>query len=229
MIKLKGVAMLTALFFSCMLAVSLNAMEPSKPETDHIFGLKEEQKIAELVSLPLDESYNRLKNFDFMLNDAFLNKAIFEAYGYRKKKAVDYALKVLQQPERKIINGNFSVGPDDLYIAKKIFEVFPDEAVGPLVSLYKKGNLGTKANVIRTLSKIAGGVPVKRLLTDALDDKSPVQDDNTEMEGIPLRICDIAYNQLILRYEIKNVLRTIGTVHRIEDRQYHIDILKKRL
>ena len=42
----------------------------------------------------------------------------------------------------------------------------------------------------------------------------------------PLRVCDVAYNLIVLHYGIQNVLRTIGTVHRIEVRDYHIDKLK---
>jgi hypothetical protein len=229
MMKLKGAVIGFTVFISLMLAVSLNAMEPQKPETDHIFGLKEEQKIMELSAVPLDESFKQLKTMDFLINDNLLHKAIFEAFGYRKAEAVDYALHILQLPEKKIVSGKLVIGADDFYLAKKIFEVFPEESVAHLVSLYKKGNVVTKANVIRALSKIAGGEPIRKLLIDALDDKTPAQDDNPEMEGIPLRICDIAYNQLVLRYEIKNVLRTIGTVYGTEVRQYHIDILKNKL
>lgn len=44
-----------------------------------------------------------------------------------------------------------------------------------------------------------------------------------------MRICDLAYNQLVLRYRLKNVLRTIGPVHRIETQDSHIEILKGKL
>ena len=44
-----------------------------------------------------------------------------------------------------------------------------------------------------------------------------------------MRICDVAYNQLVLRYRIKNVLRTIGPIYRPENRDYHISVLKGRL
>jgi hypothetical protein len=229
MMKLRGAVIVFILFIWLMLAVSLNAMEPQKPETDHIFGLKEEQKIMELTAVSLDESFKQMKTMDFLTNEDLLHKAIFEAFGYRKKEAVDYALNILQLPEKKKMNGKLLIGANDFYLAKKIFEVFPDESAAHLVSLYKKGTVATKANVIMTLSKIAGGGPIRKLLIDALDDKTPVENDNPGMDGIPLRICDMAYNQLVLRYKIKNVLRTIGTVHGTEVRQYHIDILKNML
>ena len=84
--NLKGAVIAFTVFISLMLAVSLNAMEPKKPETDHFFGLKEEQKIMELTAVPLDESFKQLKTMDFLINDNLLHKAIFEAFGYRRKK-----------------------------------------------------------------------------------------------------------------------------------------------
>jgi hypothetical protein len=47
-----------------------------------------------------------------------------------------------------------------------------------------------------------------------------------ESLGDPLRLCDVAYNQIVLHFEIQNALRTIGTVHKIEIRDYHIDKVK---
>ena len=57
-------------------------------------------------------------------------------------------------------------------------------------------------------------------------DKSVCEEKLPESVGDPLRVCDVAYNQIVLHFEIQNVLRTIGTVHRIEVRDYHIDKLK---
>ena len=50
-----------------------------------------------------------------------------------------------------------------------------------------------------------------------------------ETVGEPLRICDVAYNQLVLRYNVKGVLRVIGTIHKIDVRNYHIEKLKALL
>ncbi len=79
---------------------------------------------------------------------------------------------------------------------------------------------------------MAGGDVIRLLLIEALDDDTSCEDRLPETVGEPLRICDVAYNQLVLRYNIKGVLRTIGTVHNLEAREYHIqklmDLLLKR-
>ncbi len=68
------------------------------------------------------------------------------------------------------------------------------------------------------------------ILIEALNDKSIGSDEETgETDGEPMRVCDLAYNQLVLRNEITGVLRTLGPIHRIEVRDYHIEILKSKL
>lgn len=114
----------------------------------------------------------------------------------------------------------------DLYVAKKILQVFPEEAVNDLQDLYRMGDPITRRNVLYAAGKMAGGQAVQNMLIEALDDKSFSEESDPEMIGEPLRICDAAYNQLVLRYRIRNVLRAIGNAHRIEVRDYHIDILK---
>ncbi len=94
-----------------------------------------------------------------------------------------------------------------------------------LLAGYEDGDSITKCNVIRASGNVEGA-PIKALLIGALNDKSSCEDRHAEMIGDSLRICDMAYNQFVLRYKTKNVLRTIGTVHRIEIRDYHISILK---
>jgi hypothetical protein len=66
----------------------------------------------------------------------------------------------------------------------------------------------------------------RSILKEALEDKSVCEETLPETLGDPLRVCDEAYNQIVLHFGIQNVLRTIGTVHKIEVRDYHIDKLK---
>jgi HEAT repeat protein len=116
----------------------------------------------------------------------------------------------------------------DLYIGKKMFEVFPGEAIPKLLKLYETGDATTRGNVIRVSGNLAGP-EITALLVNALDDKTFCDPEDPEVEGLPMRICDVAYNQLVLRYRIKNVLRTIGPIYRPENRDYHIAVLKGRL
>ena len=68
------------------------------------------------------------------------------------------------------------------------------------------------------------------LLIQALDDKSVYEEENPEVPSAYLcASVMLAYNQLVLRYKIRNVLRTISPAHRIEDRDYHIGVMKGML
>jgi hypothetical protein len=73
---------------------------------------------------------------------------------------------------------------------------------------------------------MAGGQSIRELLIDALDDEAFCEDTDPESIGKPLRICDVAYNQLVIRYKIKKVQRVIGSIHAIDMRNQHIRILK---
>jgi hypothetical protein len=166
----------------------------------------------------------RLKAQDFLAEKDYLNKAIYIAFANRKVEAVRFALRYM-----KIQNTDSVEGSRDLYLAKKILQIFPEDAEDKLLDQYNNGNAITKKNVIYAVGEMAGGDTIRPLLIDALDDDTFCEQDLPELVGEPLRICDLAYNQLVLRYGIKNVLRTIGTVHRIEVRDYHIDRLKDLL
>jgi len=73
---------------------------------------------------------------------------------------------------------------------------------------------------------VAGGQEIKHLLIEALDDVASYGELAPDDMGEPLRVCDMAYNQLVLRYSIRNVHRTIGPGNIIETRDQLIDILK---
>lgn len=206
-----------------------SAEEPTRPRVDRIFDPKKEAKIRQLENRSLKETFERLRDADFFANEDFLNKGIHKAFGFRKREAISFAIGYLRSSQR-------TGGPKerreqirDLYVAKKILQVFPEEAVNDLQDLYRMGDPITRRNVLYAAGKMADGQAVKNMLIEALDDKSFSEESDPEMVGEPLRICDVAYNQLVLRYRIKNVLRAIGNTHRIELRDYHIDILKDLL
>jgi len=117
----------------------------------------------------------------------------------------------------------------DFTIVKRMFETFPEDATLMLVSRYGRSDAVTKGNIIQAAGNIAGGQDIRALLIQALDEKSVYEEENPNSVGKPMRICDLAYNQLVLRYKIRHVLRTISPAHRIEDRDYHIGILKGML
>jgi hypothetical protein len=235
----KNVIRLTILFLASMIALG-NASEtkkrtvlpgPERPAVDYSFDFEQEARIQEMAGFTPGEVFESLKETDFMVNENLLNKSVYKALGHRKKAAVDMALDKLRSPVIRRIGGETVSRHADFIVAKKILEVFPDKAANRLPGLYSRGDITTKINVLNVSGRIAGEGAIRNMLLKALDDGtfSDSEEDQEEVAGMPLRICDIAYNQLILRYKIKNVLRTIGTVHAIEIRDYHIEVLKYKL
>jgi hypothetical protein len=114
-------------------------------------------------------------------------------------------------------------------IVRNIFKMFPEEAAEQIQYVFYSSEAHVRGNMIRTAGTSAGGIKIRDILEDSLDDKAFCEPEVEEVDGLPLRVCDVAYNQLVLRYRIPNVLRTIGTSHSVVTRDYHIDRLKEVL
>jgi hypothetical protein len=181
------------------------------------------------MNLRSTDAFEKLKDIEFFMNNDYLHKAIFKAFDHRKAEGIDLVVSCLQSPDASATGFRPSGKISSFYIAKKILEIFPDDAVPALMNLYKTGNAITRGNVINASGMVAGGQPIRALLINALEDKEFCELENPELDGQPLRVCDVAYNQLVLRYHIKNVLRTIGNGYRTKIRDYHINILKQKL
>lgn len=219
------------IFLASLCTVS-NAQEPGKPILDRTFDAATEAEMQNLKGLPIDKIFKRLQNIDLSKNSDLMHKAVFTAFEHRKMDGITFAIHFLKLPRTESRDGRLVSRSEDLYIAKKIFEVFPEQSVDELLRLYGNSDPSTKGNIIYAVGKMAGGQAIRNLLIEALDDRTDYDDEETYPEGLsgpPLRICDLAYNQLVLRYRIKNVLRAIGHAYRIEVRDYHINILKDKL
>jgi hypothetical protein len=222
-------AMITIGIFLWTLPLGLvSAGEPTRPNVDYTFDSKKESKISELKGLPVREVFDTLRHMDFVINQDLLNKAVFVAFKNREHEAVAYTLRYMTEP-RQIVEGEWVSQNDDFVVAKSIFRMFPDTAIDSLLDLYNGTDALTKSNIICVLGKMEGDQAIRDLLIDALDDKTFCEEEDPERVGMPLRICDEAYNQLVLRYSIKGVLRTIGNSLRIEARDSFIDELKSSL
>jgi hypothetical protein len=208
-------------------AAPAGGAEPEKPFVDGVFDVEKELKINEIAGLPVEEALKRLTGMEFLTDEELLNKSVSKAFGHRKTEAIASALDRLRLPAVERGDGGVVNRSTEFHVCKKVMEVFPEEAAGKVLLLYRDGDEVTRGNLIRASGRMAGGTAIRTLLLDALDDQTVAGDAaHPEMMGAPLRICDIAYNQLVLRYAIRDVLRTIGTVHKIENRDHHINILK---
>lgn len=204
------------------------ADEPAPPVVDTPFDPETESEMDQLASMPIDQAFKQLANDQYFRDEKALYKAIFKAFKERKKEALDFAagnlkFPVIEKREGKTVNKNY-----EFNIAKKMFEVFPDDAIELLTQLYNSGDPITRENVINAAGNVTG-TKTRKLLMDALDDKTHSEQTYPESMGESMRICDDAYNQLVLRYRVKNVLRTIGPVYDVEDRDYHISVLNNLL
>jgi hypothetical protein len=198
-----------------------------RPLADQPLGADKEAKIDDIKGLSIKETFEKLKGVDFLNDDELLNRAIFRTFSHRKSETIDFATNYLKVPVIEFIDGQVVSRGDDFTVAKKIFEVFPEESTRILLDLYELSDAVTKGNIIRASGNIAdNSKAIRNLLIKALDDKTFCDEENPETLGEPLRICDVAYNLLVLRYKIRNVLRTIGPVFSIQVRDYHIEILK---
>jgi len=179
-------------------------------------------KIQRLSNLSTDDAFNNLKDADFFYDDEFIKKGIGLAFKNRKEKAVQFAIEHIKtgKKTRDIEEAK------NFHIAKKILQMFPEESQGYLAHLYSSNDPGIRRNVIHAVAAMPSNDFTRYVLMNALEDKSVCEENFSDSVGEPLRVCDVAYNLIVLHYQVKDVLRTIGTVHRIEVRDYHIDLLK---
>ncbi len=197
------------------LMISVNAFgvdfkEPNKPNTDKMFDSVKEKKMEEIASLAAEEAFAKLMADDFQCNPEMTYKAIYQAFRSRKAEILDLVQLYLMMPLREVGGGEAENREKEFLLSKRIFETFPEEAAPVLRALYNSGDDVTRGNTIRAAGQVAGGPEVKHLLIEALDDVSTYEEMAPDDMGEPMRVCDMAYNQLVLRYAIKSMHRTIG-------------------
>lgn len=204
-----------------------HAQEPVRPDVSRMFDFDREAKINHLSNVSAEEAFNNLTSPEFMLNDDFLHKAVFKAFEFRKSDAIAIVVQTLRTAQHRAVK-NTPETEDRLYISRKFLEIFPEDTTGTLLKLYGSADAPTRSRILYAAGNMPGQ-SIRELLVKALDDKTTFEKENPEIAGLPLRICDAAYNQLVIRYKIQNVLRTIGNDLTIQTRDYHINILKKHL
>ena len=127
----------------------------------------------------------------------------------------------------KILNSNGFQEVPEAHLAKKIIMLFRQTDAKQLLDFYQSSDPFTRGRLIIAAGNIAGGITIRDLFVNGLDDKRFCEPELPELSGFPLRICDVAYNQLVLRYKIPGVLRTIVVFHSIQTRDYHIAKLRQ--
>jgi len=216
-----------------LLGMSLTTFAGAEPEREAVqkaLEAKREVAVQALAALSSEEVFARLKDARFVSNRALMNRAICATFDYRKSEAVALAMGHVRLPIMRRVSGIRAKRAADFYVAKNVLQAYPDVALPGLIELYNKNGPMVKGNVVRVLGEMAGGWRVRDLLVQALDDRTYcARKGSRESPGIPLRVCDVAYNQLVLRYKIKDIPRSIGSIHGIRTRDLHIGQLKRLL
>ena len=98
-----------------------------------------------------------------------------------------------------------------------------------MLELYANSGPLIRGNIIRCLRELGSQPNVRDLLIQALDDQTVCEEAGWNSGGDLMRLCDHAYNQLVICYEVPGVLHTVSPVLTIDLRQHHIAELKKKL
>jgi hypothetical protein len=181
------------------------------------------------AGLPPNRAFELLQRSEFIQNERLSRGAVLAAFRARQSGAITLALRHLALPLIERIAEQRTSKIRGLIAARRILEAFPEEAIAPFLEAYEKGDLATKGNIIRASDKLSGGEVVRKLLLRALGDRGLCDGKDWQSFGTPLRLCDVAYNQIVLRYEINGVLRTISPAYSIDARDYQIRLLKAKL
>lgn len=202
-----------------------------QPDVNYILETKKEKTIQGLEGLSVLQVFDRLKSVDILTNEKFLNKAVYYGFQHRKEAAVAFALNAMKQPTYQQSEDVAVISRGiDVYVSSKVFEMFPDETIDPLLQMYQNGDPITRANIVRASGAIVNHQSIHQLLLIALDDRGFYEEkERIESIGNPMRVCDHAYNQIVLKYKIKSMLRTISPAHKVEIRDYHLEKLKQIL
>ena len=229
MIKKRYATMIVGFLLIFVYAGLAGSKEPNPPNVSKVLTPKKEARILQLEKVSVEQCFEQLKETEFLLDDDFSSKAAYRCFKNRKQAALRLAINKLKKAQYTI-EGEDVVYNDDLYAAKIVSKVFPANAEVLLLNEYKKSTAQTKANILLVLGQMSGN-RARYMLIDALNDQTVYEDINPEIGGEPLRICDMAYNQLRLRYadELVDLPRTIGNPDRIEKRDFYIDDMKRRL
>ena len=187
----------------------------------------QEKNIKQISSRSIEEVFNICKQENFINNKKLLDDTINEAFKNRKTEVIKRAIFELGYSMNEFPDEDIAVPNLNYDVAKAVLRKFPDDSVVILLQTYKKSSNIKKANIIRVMGSMIDRRAVRNQLVKALDDKTTCEEEINNV--IPLRICDIAYNEIVLNARVKKVLRTIANYHPIDVRDYHISILKNKI
>jgi hypothetical protein len=190
------------------------------------FTMDQERTIVELKGLQVAESFQRLTGDEFITDPKLMEAAVLELYGNDSVEAIEVALNSLREPYARIQNGEARIRNDEVYVAKKVLETFPEISRIRFVEMYTAADPIVKGNLLRAGGSLAGDNRIHELLVAALKDTTPAEPEEIQELGLPMRLCDLAYNQLMLEHRFKGIPRTLGSSHSLTARDLSIQEMK---
>ncbi len=184
-----------------------------------------------LLSIPLDEPMRALADSAFTEDSRLLLSEIPPAFEGRLEEAFSLAVEKLRRPAWPAAEGDDGFDAGALLFARTLFEAFPAEAVDAVLRAFENGTGVLRGNLILAAgSLIRFDGRIETLFLAALGNEEPATDPEAgDLEVEPFRLCDLAYNELVLHLQVPGVLRTLGPVHSLKTRDHHIGILKEAL
>lgn len=182
--------------------------------------------INDLSGKDVPQVMEEIKKEESGVTDKDLDSAVSELFSGNQEEAIGSAINVLRSPRIQLLDGRRFDHTSDLRVARTILYKFNDKAMQKLESEFNSGNAELRGNIIKVAGQMSDEERISPMLLSALDDKSYCEKEDPELEGEAMRVCDHAYNQMVLRYHIKGLLRTIGPIHRVEVRDSNIKKLK---
>ncbi len=173
--------------------------------------------------------FENLRQPQFLHHPEMAHALAAAAFADRKDEGIQFAIAQMEVPIIEKSDEGRQSHVRALLAAKRIFEAMPELSAPPLLDLYARSNAIVRANIIRAAGQIPGNEALQNLLLKALDDTTPCEPPEWNSGGPPMRLCDVAYNQVVLRYGVKDVLHTLAQPTPNEDRDYHLARLKEKL
>jgi hypothetical protein len=226
------VILIQVLWIGCFLAHSTpsGADQTDRGRVDLASNSSRQAALARLPNMELKEAFKELGNKQLTVNSPLMNEAVMTAFAHRKLEAIELACQYMRLPMVEKIEGKVFSRSEDFQVARSVLQAFSDAALERLWELYDSTTDAiTRGNIVLALSGMEDDPRMWELLLKALENKEVHGGHDPEAEGYPLRVCDLAYNQITAHYEVRDALRTIGNAHAIPVRDYHINRLKEMI
>lgn len=187
-----------------------------------------QRRLRGLAACPTTLLPRRLRSPEYLASAALLRLAARTGYERRPSEGLAMAIGVLTDLAASPLAADArtrTTQSERWAVARAVLTAFPEAAVPRLIELYDGGDAVTQGLVLQAMGPIDDDGAVDAVLLAALEDRRPCDRGAGESLGEPLRLCDVAYNQIVLRHGLRGVQRVLGSSHRIAVRDDQIATL----